>query len=191
VAFIPAADNGLGAALDYLRAAAQHVAKRPDGRVASWLYAVESEIQTNAGSYVAALAAVERALETLVRPGLTAELPWFDYYDDTRLSGFAGYALLRAGKFEESRTELTSALDRLPRNAVKQRAVFLTDIASVELACGDLDKACATAGDAAEQLSQAGYAVGFGRLQAFRRAVGTWSGSTPVRTLDEQLAALG
>jgi hypothetical protein len=130
-------------------------------------------------------------VETLATPGLTADLPWFDYYDATRLSGFAGYATLRAGKFEESRTALTGALDRLPRNAVKQRAVFLADIASVELACGDLDQACAIAGEAAEQLSQAGYAIGFGRLRDFRRAVRPWSSSTPVRALDEQLAALG
>ena len=100
-------------------------------------------------------------------------MPWFDYYDATRLSGFNGYATLRAGKFEESRTALTEALDHLPRTAVKQRAVFLADVATVELACGDLDQACATAGDAAEQLRQAGYAIGFGRLRDFRSAVGT------------------
>jgi transcriptional regulator with XRE-family HTH domain/tetratricopeptide (TPR) repeat protein len=191
VAFIPAADNGFATALDYMSAAAQHAAKRPDSRVASWLYAVESEIQANAGSHAAALTAIDRALETLSKPGLTADLPWFDYYDATRLSGFTGYATLRAGKFDESRTALTEALGQLPRQAVKQRAVFLADVATVELACGDLDKACATAGDAAEQLGQAGYATGFGRLRDFRKAVDRWSDSTPVRALDEQLAALG
>jgi hypothetical protein len=75
--------------------------------------------------------------------------------------------------------------------------VFLTDIATVELAFGDLDQACAldqacgTAADAADQLRQAGYAVGFGRLREFRSVVEPWSGSTAVRVLDEQLAALG
>ena len=190
VAFIPAADHGFGAALDYLRGAAQHAAKHPDARVASWLYAIESEIHTKAGEPKAALAAIDRALDVLNRPGLTVDLPWFDYYDSTRLSGFAGYALLHAGKFTESRTALTSALGQMPRTAVKQRAVFLTDVASVELACGDLDKACATAGDAADQLRQAGYAVGFGRLRDFRGSLVPWSDSMPVRALDEQLAAL-
>ena len=191
LAFIPAADYGYGAALDYLRAAARHVEKHPDRRVASWLYAIESEIQTNAGSHAAALAAVERALATLEKPGLDRDLPWFDYYDSTRLSGFGGYATLRAGRLDESRTALTTALDQLPGGAVKQKAVFLTDIASVDLACGDLDKACALAADAAQQLHHAGYAMGFGRLQEFRAAVARWSDSTPVRMLDEQLAALG
>jgi transcriptional regulator with XRE-family HTH domain len=191
VAFIPAADYSFAAALDYLRAAAQHAAKRPDSRVASWLYAVESEIQTNAGSHTAALVAIDKALETLSKPGLTTDLPWFDYYDATRLSGFTGYATLRAGKFDQSRSALTKALGDLPGTAVKQRAVFLADVATVELACGDLDQACAIAGDAAEQLRQAGYATGFGRLRDFRGAVEQWSDSTPVRALDEQLAALG
>ena len=191
LAFIPAADYGFGAALDYLRSAARHAEKHPDRRVASWLYAVESEIQTNAGSHAAALTAIERALATLQRPGLDRDLPWFDYYDATRLSGFAGYATLRAGRLDESRTALTAALEQLPAGAVKQKAVFLTDIASVDLACGDLDKACALAADAAQQLHHAGYAMGFGRLREFRAAVARWSDSTPVRALDEQLAALG
>jgi hypothetical protein len=166
------------------------VAKRPDNRIASWVSAVESEIQTNAGSHTAALAAIDRARETLSKPGLNADLPWFDYYDTTRLSGFAGYATLRAGKTEEAHAELTEAARRLPQAAVKQRAVFLADIATVHLACGDLDEACRTAGDAAEQLRRAGYAIGLGRLREFRAAVQRWSDSVPVQALDEQLAAL-
>jgi tetratricopeptide (TPR) repeat protein len=190
-AFIPAADHGFAAALDYLRGATHHVGKRPDGRVASWLCAVESEIQTNAGAHTAALVSIDRAREELASPGLAADLPWFDYYDATRLSGFAGYATLRAGRPEESRAALTDALGHLPRTAVKQRAVFLADIASVELSCGDLDQACRIAADAAGELQQAGYAVGFGRLRDFRSSVEPWSNSTSVRALDEQLATLG
>jgi len=190
VAFIPAADFGYSAALDYLRAAASQVGKHPDGRVASWLSAVESEIRTNAGSHAEALGAIDSAREKLANPGLIADLPWFDYYDSTRLSGFAGYALLRDGQLEASRAALTDAAAHLPRAAVKQRAVFLADIATVELAGGDVDQACATAGDAVDQLRRAGYAVGVGRLREFRRAVEPWSNSTPVRALDEQLAVL-
>jgi len=78
----------------------------------------------------------------------------------------------------------------MPRTAVKQRAVLLADLATVELRGGDLDRACALAGDAADQLHQAGYATGAGRLHEFRAAVSAWDNSAPVRTLDEQLAAL-
>jgi len=190
VAFIPAGDCCYSAALDYLRAASHQTGKHPDGRVASWLSAVESEIRANAGTHAEALGAIDRAREKLANPGLIADLPWFDYYDSTRLSGFAGYALLRDGQFEASKASLTDAAGHLPRTAVKQKAVFLADIATVELADGDLDQACASAGEAADSLRRAGYAVGLDRLREFRRSVERWADSTPVRALDEQLAVL-
>jgi tetratricopeptide (TPR) repeat protein len=190
MAFIPAADCSYSAALDYLRAATNQAGKHPDGRVVSWLCAVESEIRANAGTLAEALAAIDRAREKLANPGLIADLPWFDYYDSTRLSGFAGYALLRDGQFEAAKAALTDAAGHLPRAAVKQQAVFLADIATVELAGGDLDQACASACDAAEALRWAGYAMGQWRLREFRRSVDQWADSTPVRALDEQLAVL-
>lgn len=190
MAFIPAADYDFSASLDYLQGAAAQMAKRSDNRVASWLRAVESEVQTNAGSHAAALAAIDRARDALNEVGPNSDLPWFDYYDATRLSGFAGYATLRAGRPDESYAALTEALGGLPQAAVKQRAVFLADIATVRLASGDLDEACRTAGDAADQLCRAGYAVGLGRLREFRVAVQRWSDSAAVRALDDQLAAL-
>lgn len=190
VAFIPAADHCYSAAIDYLGAANHQTGKHPDGRVTSWLAAVESEVRANAGTHAEALGAIDRAREKLANPGLIADLPWFDYYDSTRLSGFAGYALLRDRQFEASKASLTDAAGHLPRPAVKQKAVFLADIAAVELAGGDLDQACASAGEAADSLRRAGYAVGLGRVREFRRSVERWADSTPVRALDEQLAVL-
>lgn len=185
-AFIPAADYGFGAALDYLRTARDHVAKRPDNRVVSGLCAVGSKIRTNA-----ALAAINLAQETPIKPRLNADLPWFHYYGAARMSGSAGYTTLRMGRTEKAHSELTGTVNRLSRAAVKQRAVFLAHIATFQLACGDLDEACWTGGDTAEQFRRTQYAIGLGRLRAFRAAVGQWSGSIPVRALDEQLAALG
>ncbi|MGH3687691.1 MAG: helix-turn-helix domain-containing protein [Pseudonocardiaceae bacterium] len=190
VAFIPAAEHGFTAALDYLHGAAGQLRRHPCGPVASWLAAVESEMHTNAGNPTAALHALDRARDALAAPGLALELPWFDYYDATRLSGFAGYATLRAGRYDDARAELGIALDKLSRSAVKQRAVFLADLATVELHDGDVDCACTIAADAARQLHQAGYATGAGRLRDFRVALDPWKTSTPVRALDEQLAAL-
>ena len=190
VAFIPAADHGFTAALDYLHGASGHLKSHPCAPVASWLAAVESEMHTNAGNHTAALHAIDRARNTLAASGLAPELPWFDYYDVTRLHGFAGYATLRADRYDEARTELTTALGKLSRSAVKQRAVFLADLATVELHDGNLDHACQLASDAAHQLHQAGYATGAGRLRDFRAAIEPWSTTTPVRVLDEQLAAL-
>ncbi len=49
VAFIPAAEHGFSAALDYLHGASDHLRSQPCGPIASWLAAVESEMHTNAG----------------------------------------------------------------------------------------------------------------------------------------------
>lgn len=190
VAFIPAAEHGFAAAKDYLHGASQHLTRHAHGPLSSWLAAVESEIQTNAGQHGAALAAIDRAQEGLARPGLVPALPWFDYYDETRLAGFTGYAALRAGDFDRSRAALTDALDQLPEQAVKQRAVFLSDLATVHLHDGDLDEACRTAVSAADELHRAGYATGSDRLHQFRAAVAQWSDTPAVRMLDEQLAVI-
>jgi len=189
-AFIPAAEHGHLAALDYLRGAAAHVDRRRHGPISSWLAAIESEVHTNAGSNGAALAAIDRARSALDAPGLAPDLPWFDYYDVTRLDGFAGYAELHAHRFDEARSTLTGALTRLPLAAVKQRAVFLCDLATVQLRDGDLDEACRVAGEAAEQLHRAGYATGSGRLREFRTAIQPWTDAPAVRLLDDQLAAI-
>jgi len=124
IAFIPAADFGFTAAVDYLCGANQQLRRRPHDQLSSWLAAVESELQTNAGQHSAAFEATDRARDQLARRGLPEALPWFDYYDEVRLAGFAGYANLRAGRTEKARTALTDALTHLPGTAVKQRAVF-------------------------------------------------------------------
>ncbi|HET9894629.1 MAG TPA: helix-turn-helix transcriptional regulator [Streptosporangiaceae bacterium] len=190
MSFIPAADREYSAALDYLKAAGQQAAKHPDGRVESWLAAAEAEFRANAGAHAASLKAIDLARDRLAKPGLIADLPWLDFYDSTRLSGFAGYALARDGQLEASKASLMAAAEQLPRTAVKQKAVFLADIATVELAGGELDRACASASEAAESLRLVAYAHGAWRLREFRRSVEPWADSAPVRTLDEQLAML-
>ncbi len=59
-----------------------------------------------------------------------------------------------------------------------------------ELVGGELDRACASAGEAAETLGLVGYAHGAWWLREFRRSVERWARSVPVRALDEQVAVL-
>ena len=76
----------------------------------------------------------------------------------------------------------------MPRGSLKQRAVYLADLASVRVQQGDLEEGCLLASDAAEALSVAGYATATGRLRGFRRLVRAWQDHPAVRMLDEQLA---
>jgi hypothetical protein len=111
-----------------------------------------------------------------------------DYYDMTRLQGFKGYAYLKAGKPDEARTALGEALSALDGHAVKQRAVFLTDLATTYVQDGEVDKGAEVATKAADALATAGYATSAERLHEFRELVQPWQDRASVKELDERLA---
>jgi transcriptional regulator with XRE-family HTH domain/tetratricopeptide (TPR) repeat protein len=187
LSFIPAASGSQNAALDYLEGARAELAQDPCGPIESWLAAVASELHANAGDHDAALAAVEAAR---VAADSTDRAPgWFDFYDDSRLAGFAGYAYLRAGRYNDARRELDDAL-RLPLAAAKQRAVLHADLATVHFHAGELDEACRVASIAIDELQRAGYATGSERIRAFLALVRPHHASPAVRQLRERASTL-
>ena len=129
MSFVAADAGGFTAAVDLLEAAGKHAA--PTSILPSWLAAVEAEIRAKAGEARASLLAVERAEDALTT---AQDVPgWMDYYDATRLNGFKGFAYLTAGRTDQARVALDTALSALDRGAVKQRAVFLTDLATTHV----------------------------------------------------------
>lgn len=186
MAFVPAAEHSYSAAQDYMRGANRQLDRLPHPGVKAWLAAVESEILTNAGSSRLALQACDQA-EAALRSEPGEHLAWFDYFDATRLNGFRGYAELQAGRLDDARRTLGAAADALPEHAVKQRVVFLADIASVELERNELDEACRLATLAAETLQVAGYATGSDRLEDLRDRMEPWAERPAVRVLDERM----
>ncbi len=190
LAFLPAAEGNASAAVDYLGGAAQHARRTGVPLVQSWISAVESEVLTPAHP-AGTLRALEQATALLTRPADAASPAWFDYYSGDRLDGFRGRALLQLGRSDEARESLTSALRGLGPGAVKQRAVFLFDIAASHLGdISDVDRACALAGDAATTLAMAGYATADSRLKEFRDQVKAWEYTSAVVEFDERLGAL-
>jgi hypothetical protein len=186
VSFVPAAGGGFIAAIDLLESAGKHAAKTTV--LPSWLGAVEAEIRAKAGDGRASLHAIDRAERALE---VAREVPlWMDYYDANRLKGFKGFAYLAAGKPEEARDVLNDALSMLDAGAVKQRAVFLADLATTYVHDGEVDKGCELAGEAAVALSRAGYATSAERLHDFRELVRPWQDRTSVKELDERLALI-
>jgi hypothetical protein len=186
MAFIPAAEHSYSAARDYLNGASRQVFRSPHDGITAWLAAVESEILTNSGSGQLALNAADRA-ESAFAGDLHEDLPWFDYFDAGRLAGFRGYSQLRAGRLDEASSTLRAAADALPFQAVKQRAVFLADLATVELERREVEEACQLAIEAANALSLAGYATGADRLHELRQRLEPWHEHPAVGILDEHL----
>lgn len=186
LSFIPAAEGSFTAAEDYLRGATAQMRPRQHAGVTSWLAAVASEMHTNAGAHDAARRAADRAAEVL-DAGDSPDLPWFDYYDHTRLAGFAGYTLLRAGQLDRAEQALTNAIATLPLQSVKQRAVFLADLATVHVERNDVEAACDSAMQAIDALDLAGYATGTGRLHELRSRLAPWQTHPGVRALNDRL----
>jgi transcriptional regulator with XRE-family HTH domain/tetratricopeptide (TPR) repeat protein len=186
MSFVPAAGGAFTAAIDLLDGAGKYASKLTV--LPSWLAAVEAEIRAKAGQTKASLNAIARAENALA---VTHELPiWMDYYDQTRLEGFKGFAYLSGGKPEEARTALSEALATLDIAALKQRAVFLTDLATTYVHEGEIDKSCELAGEAAVELTRAGYATSKARLHEFRDLVEPWHDRASVKDLDERLALI-
>jgi transcriptional regulator with XRE-family HTH domain len=186
MSFVPAAGGRFAAALDLLDGADRYASKLT--ALPSWLAAVESEIRAKAGQTHASLNAIDRAESALA---IAHELPtWMDYYDQTRLNGFKGFAYLAAGRPDEARSALSDALAALDTDAVKQRAVFLTDLATTYVHEGEIDHGSELANEAAVELTRAGYATSKERLREFRELVQPWHDRASVKELDERLALL-
>lgn len=189
MAFVPAAEGSLTSALDYLEGAKKHVDRDPHGPLKSWVHAIESEFYTTTGDHDSALRSVDQAKAAYAESSIYADLPWFDYYNVNRLAGFAGYANLRAGRYEAAATELHEALN-LPLSAIKQRAVFLADLATVHYFSGELEQACSSAIEAIDELRRSQYVTGVDRLREFRGLTTKYKDVPAVREFSERLSAL-
>lgn len=191
LAFVPAREGNLSASMDYLTWAARHATAGHLHSLGSWVAAVESELAARIEPTIS-LHALDRATELLAETSGEPAPPWFDYYSADRLAGFRGFVLLRLGRGDEARHVLTTALNGLEPAAIKQRTVFLADIAGSYLTGTDpdVDQACAVAGAGATALMQAGYATGTERLNGLRARLHPWDTHPAVQHLDERLASL-
>jgi len=154
----------------------------------AWICAIRSEHKARAGESADAHRALEAAESALALPAGEPVPEWLDFFDEARLEGFRGFALLRVGRVADARGALTHGLRRLRPTAAKQRSVYLVDLASTYVAAREIDKACAVAGEACATLQEAGYATGTERLRQFRLSVDVWQDAASVRALDEQMS---
>ena len=190
LSFVSASARQWSAADDHLHHARMHAERVGNPVVRSWLAAVASEIHANARDERATLLALDEARRLLNGGTGQAQPAWFDYYDNTRFHGFEGYALLRLGRWAEAHRQLHGALRSLPSTALKQRTVFLTDLASVSIRQGDIDHACDVAVDAANALTAQPYATSMQRLRNLRSDLAPYAKSRAVRQLDDAMAQL-
>jgi hypothetical protein len=168
LAFIPGFANDATSALSCVGVAQRHATYAGSPLIRSWLHCVSAEFLTRAGQPKAGLVKFHLAEDAIQTVG--SDPPWIDFYDESRLHGFGGYALLAAGKPAEAASQLENALERLAPNANKQRSVLLFDLAT---AYAPLDpvRAVQLAGEAYDTLQSNGYAVARDRVLVVRNAL--------------------
>jgi hypothetical protein len=183
-AFVPGFAGHQGPAHEYLRAAQAHARYDAGPLLRSWLHCVEAEIDARTGQAKASLSRIRAAEDALSSSG--EDPVWLDFFSPARLCGFAGNALLLAGKHKAAAVQLQDALEGLGDGATKQRAVLLFDLA-VSHAATDAAHALATAQRACELLSEDSYATALQRIPAVRTVL---SATPYAAELEEQVREL-
>ena len=102
----------------------------PHHRLSSWLAAVGPEITANAGASDHSFCYINQPALRSPDQVLLLSFSSFDFFDQTHLYGFAGYAYLRARRYDEAMTLLFRTMTVLADDAVKQCAVVLADLAA-------------------------------------------------------------
>ncbi|QBS44920.1 transcriptional regulator [Nocardia sp. CS682] len=194
-----AAEDPKRAAADAVRAedardklrAARVFARRadPSPEMLAWLDAVEAEVETRLGDTRRALQLLyhAEAVYSEYDPEENPSPPWLDWFSTTRLAGFKGNTLLAAGMGAEARVTLEQALAGLPADAIKQRAVFLADLAAAAVLERNPEQACAHLEAALKVLGEHWYATAMDRVRDVRKSLRDWDSLPQVRKLDDQL----
>lgn len=191
MAFIPAFSGDsrrAEEARDKIRAArefARRGSASPEMR--AWLDAVEAETETRFGNTRKALQLISHAEEIYEREESRPSPPWLDWFSPIRLAGFKGNTLLVARQPGQARETLQHVLDNLPEDSIKQRSVFIGDLAAVAVIEGKAEEACRLAEMALDHLSRNWYATGMARVRAVRESLSQWESLPAVRRLDEKL----
>ncbi|MEU4449504.1 hypothetical protein AB0K14_40625 [Actinosynnema sp. NPDC050801] len=183
-AFVPGFTQREQPARVFLEAAHGHARYDAGPLLRSWLHCVDGEISARTGQIQASVARIRSAEDALGTGG--TDPVRLDFFDASRLAGFAGNTLLLAGRHHAAADRLREALDGLAVGAERQRAVLLFDLAAAQ-APGDADQAFATAGQACDVLGRAYYATALKRVPAVRQSLR----HTPYAVeLDERVRAL-
>ncbi|MFC9337382.1 transcriptional regulator [Streptomyces sp. NPDC057020] len=187
-AFLPGWAGDRQAAVERMTAARTYARRGPaSGPLLAWLDAVEAECETRCGHIQTALTLLGHAEDVLAAGTEHASPAWLDWFGPVRLAAFKGHTQLAAGHLPQARQTLIQVLDALEPSEDKQRTVILGDLAAVEAADRNPEKACEYAVAALDQLRQTWYSTGMDRIREVRRALTPWQHETCVRDLDDRL----
>jgi tetratricopeptide (TPR) repeat protein len=137
-----------------------------------------------AGDAAASQRAQDRSFELLARAVPENEPPWIYWFTEADAQGLAGWSLLALGRPGEAEPHLRRAVALLDPAFTRDRAGMLCDLATARVSAGAVDRACATAGEAAAIIRRLDSPREQRLLADFRRAAAPYAGSAAVREFD-------
>lgn len=177
-------------ARDRLRAARAFARRgNASAEMVAWLDAVEAEVETRFGDTRRALSLIhhaEKAYEDY-DSDTNPSPAWLDWFSPTRLAGFKGNTLITAGHGREARETLERVIADLPDDAVKQKSIYLADLAAAAVLEKNPEQACTHLEGALDQLGRTWYATAMDRIKAVRQSLRQWDSLPAVRALDDRL----
>ncbi len=187
-AFIPGWDGRHDEAIERMVAARTYARRgAASADLLAWLDAVEAECETRCGNTRTALHLIRHAEDILAAESGHDNPEWLDWFNPVRLAAFKGNTQLEAGHVPQARETLLAVLNALTPSEEKQISVILGDLAAVEAAAGQPEKACRYALQALDQLERTWYAVGMDRVRGVRRTLTPHQHRQCVRELDDRL----
>lgn len=143
MAFVPGWVGDREADAERMRAARAYARRGPASvELLAWLDAVKAECETRCGNTRTALHLIGHAEDVLAAGSVHPTPAWMDWFSIVRLAAFKGDTQLKAGHLPQARETLLGVLEDLPADADTHRTVVLGDLAAVEAAAGDPDRAC-------------------------------------------------
>jgi tetratricopeptide (TPR) repeat protein len=137
-----------------------------------------------AGDATASQRAQDRSFELLARSVPENEPPWIYWFTEADAQGLAGESLLALGRPGEAEPHLRRAVSLLDPTFTRDRAGMLCDLATARVGTGAVERACATAGEAAAIIRRLDSPREQRLLADFRRAAAPYAGSAAVREFD-------
>ncbi|MGH4017486.1 MAG: hypothetical protein ACRDSL_26910 [Pseudonocardiaceae bacterium] len=126
----------------------------------------------------------DRAFDLLSRSVPENEPPWIYWFTEADAQGLAGWSLLALGQPADAEPHLRRAVALLDPSFARDRAGMLCDLATARLGTGAVERACATAGEAATIIRRLDSPRQSHLLAGFRRAAEPYAGSAAVREFD-------
>jgi tetratricopeptide (TPR) repeat protein len=136
------------------------------------------------GEKLTARRAQDRGFELLAQSTPADEPPWIYWYTESAAHDYAGWALLALGQPADAEPHLRRAVSMLDPSFTRDRGLALLNLATARIGMGSVERACATATEAAGIIRRLDSPRGRHRLAEFRATAAPYATSATMKEFD-------